>query len=224
MSFAISALKRTGNAEAVRAEGKIPAVLYGPGIEPVSVVVNSTEFEKLYSEAGESTLVDFSVESGKAVKVLIQDVQYNPLTRRVSHVDFRQIRMDKEIEAAIELVFVGVAPAVKELGGTLMTPASEINIKCLPANLMSTFEVDLSLLKTFDDAIHVSDLKLPEGVICTDNPDTVIATVNPSLTEDQIKAMEEANAAPVDLSKIEISEERGKKEEEPAEGEEKKAE
>lgn len=138
MSLAISALKRTGNADDVRAEGKIPAVLYGPGIEPVSVAVNSTEFEKLYSEAGESTLVDFSVDSGKSVKVLIQDVQYNPLTRRVSHVDFRQIRMDKEIEAAIELVFVGVAPAVKELGGTLMTPASEINIKCLPTSLKST--------------------------------------------------------------------------------------
>lgn len=225
MSLAISAQKRTELADDVRAEGKIPAVLYGPGVEPVSVSVPYTEFEKLYAVAGESTLVDFSIDGGKSAKVLIQAVQYNPLNRKVSHIDFRQIRMDKEIETAVELVFVGVAPAIKELGGTLSTPMSEINIKCLPDKLLSSFDVDLSILKTFDDAIYVKDLKLPEGITSMDNPDGLVAKVSPSMTEDDIKAMEEANAAPVDLSKIEISEERGKKEEEtPAEGEEKKAE
>ncbi len=225
MSFAISAVKRTGNAEEVRTEGKIPAVLYGPGREPISVAVSYNEFDKLYQEAGESTLVDFTVDGEKSVKVLIQDLQYNPLTRRFSHVDFRQIRMDQEIETAVELIFVGLAPAVKELGGTLSTPMSEINIKCLPDKLLSSFEVDLSSLKTFDDGIYVKDLKLPVGVLSMDNPDALIAKVSPSLTEDEIKAMEEANAAPVDISKLEISEERGKKEEEaPAEGEDKKAE
>lgn len=224
MSFAISAVKRTGNAEEVRTEGKIPAVLYGPGREPISVAVSYNEFDKLYQEAGESTLVDFTVDGEKSVKVLIQDLQYNPLTRRFSHVDFRQIRMDQEIETAVELIFVGLAPAVKELGGTLSTPMSEINVKSLPDKLMTSFDVDLSILKTFDDAIYVKDLKLPEGVLSMDNPDALVAKVAPSLTEDAIKAMEEANAAPVDISKIEISEERGKKEEEAPADEEKKAE
>lgn len=213
MSFAISATKRTAEAQMVRAEGKVPAVLYGPGVQPVSVTVAYNDFDKVYKEAGESTLVDFSIDGGKSAKVLIQDVQYDPLTRRVSHIDFRQIRMDQEIEAAVELVFVGVAPAVKEQGGTLTTTMSEVYIKCLPENLMTTVEVDLSTLKTLEDTIYVKDLKFPTGVVCTEEPDTLVAKVAASLTEDQIKAMEEKNAAPVDLSKIEISEDRGKKEE-----------
>lgn len=214
MSFALTAQKRTEKAEDVRMSGKIPAVVYGPGVEPVSLSIAYNEFSKLYNEAGESTLIDLAIDGAKSAKVLIQDVQYDPLTQRTRHVDFRQIRMDQEIETAVELVFVGVAPAVKELSGTLVTPASEINIKCLPDKLLTTFEVDLSVLKTFDDVIYVKDLKLPEGVVSMDSPDTVIAKANASLTEDQIKAMEEKNAAPVDLSKIEISEERGKKKEE----------
>lgn len=214
MTFAITAQKRNGQAEEIRAAGRVPAVLYGPGVEPISVSVAANDFDKLYKEAGESTLVDITIDSGKSVKVLIQDVQHDPLNRRVSHIDFRQIRMDQEIEAAVELVFVGLAPAVKELGGTLSTTMSEIYIKCLPANLMSSLEVDLSTLKTFEDTIYVKDLKLPEGVVTTEEPDTLIAKVAVSMTEDQIKAMEEKNAAPVDLTKIEISEERGKKEEE----------
>ncbi len=213
MPFILTAQKRTENATDVRASSKIPGVVYGPGVQPVSVSVSYNDFQKMYNQAGESTLIDLTVDSGKSVKVLIQDVQLDPLTHRMSHVDFRQIRMDKEISAAVELVFVGVAPAIKELGGTLSTPMSEINIKCLPDRLMSSFEVDLSVLKSFNDSIYVKDLKLPEGVVCTDNDDTLIAKVAVSLTEDEIKAMEEANAAPVDLSKIEISEERGKKKE-----------
>lgn len=219
MSFAITAAKRTEKADEVRASGKIPAVVYGPGVTPVSLTLGYNDFTKLYNEVGESTLVDLAIDGAKSAKVLIQDVQYDPLTRRVSHVDLRQIRMDQEIETAVELVFVGVAPAVKEQSGTLVTPTSEINIKCLPDKLLTTFEVDLSVLKSFDDIIYVKDLKLPAGIVSMDEPDTVIAKVNVSLTEDQIKALEEKNAAPVDLSKIEISEERGKKkEEEDAEG------
>lgn len=221
MTIAISAMKRDGAAEQVRSKGGIPAVLYGPGVTPVSVAVAYNDFDKLYQEAGESTLVDLSIDGNKPVKVLIQDVQYDPVTQRMAHVDFRQIRMDKEIETAVGLVFTGMAPAVKELGGTLSTPLSQIKIKCLPSHLLSSFDVDLSALKTFDVSIYVKDLKLPEGVICMDHGDTLVAKVSPSLTEEQIKAMEEANAAPVDVAKIEISEERGKKEEEAAEGEEK---
>lgn len=219
MPFTLTAGLRPGKASEVRAQGNIPGVLYGPGREPVSVAVTYHDFDKLYQAAGESTLVDLTVNGDKPVKVLIQDVQYDPVSRRMSHVDFRQIRMDQEIETAVQLVFVGLAPAVKELGGTLSTPMAEIKVKSLPDKLMSSFEVDLSGLKTFEDAIHIKDLKLPAGVVSLDNPDALVAKVAPSLTEEQIKALEEAGAAPVDVTKIEVSEEKGKKEEEPAEGE-----
>lgn len=219
MAFALLAKKRTGSADETRVEGMIPGVVYGPNMEPLSLAVNYTEFDKLYNNAGESSLIDLTIEGQKEpVKVLIQDLQHDPVKGRITHFDLRQINMNKEIEAAIELSFTGVAPAEKEAGGTLVKTLEYLNVRCLPKDLVSEIIVDISTLKTFDDTIRIADIKLPSGVECTDNADTLIAKVNAPLTEDQLKAMEEENSAAVDLSKIEISEERGKKEEEAAEG------
>lgn len=196
----------------VREEGQIPAVLYGPEIQPVSIAVDRTAFQKLYAEAGESTLVDLVVDGGKPAKVLIQDVQYDPMKGMAIHVDFRQINMNKEMTATIELNFVGEAPAVKELGGTLMKPLTTLSVKCLPKDLVSSVDVDLTVLKTFDNIIRVADLVLPAGITSLEEADTTVAKVSPPLTEDQLKAMEESST--VNVADIEISVERGKKEEE----------
>jgi large subunit ribosomal protein L25 len=113
------------------------------------------------------------------------------------------------------------APAVKELGGTLMKPLVTLAVKCLPKDLVNTIDVDLSTLHTFDDVIRVSDLVLPPGITALEESDTTIAKVAPPLTEEEIKAMDEATAPSV--ADIEISVEKGKKEEAP-EGEEAAAE
>lgn len=213
MTFAITAEKReAGKADAVRQSGRIPAVMYGPEIKPVVLAVDAKSFVKLYNEAGESTLIDFTIEGSDATsKVLIQDVQHDPVRQVITHVDFRQINMSEEMDVTIELTFVGAAPAVKELGGTLMTTLQEVNVRCLPSDLVSDIEVDLSVLKTIDDVISIGDLKLPKGITVTDNPETMIAKVAPALTEDQLKAMEEA--APTKIEDVEV-EKKGKKEEE----------
>lgn len=217
------AVKKRGEekAEAIRAKGLIPGILYGKGLESVSVTIEAASFSKLYSGAGESSLIDLSVDEGKPVKVLIQDLQYDPVKGKITHVDFRQIDMNKEMHATLKLIFVGEAPAVKELGGTLVKAQDSLHIKCLPKDLVSEVNVDLSNLKTFENIIHVKDLQLPAGITATEDLNQVIVKVAAPLTEEQLKAMEEA-AAP-SLDQIEV-EKKGKEEtvEAGAEGEAKK--
>lgn len=219
MSYSIKAQKRTEKAADVRAEGLVPGVVYGPDREATSVSVKANELLKLYNEAGESTLIDFSVDGGEETKVLIQDLQFDPVKGNIIHVDFRQIQMGVEMEATVELEFVGVAPAVKELGGTLSTTKDSLDIKCLPKDLVSSIQVDLSVLKTFEDAIHVKDLQMPAGLVATEDAEMLIAKVQEPLSEEELKAMEEGDTKTVEDIEVE---EKGKKEEEgSAEGDKK---
>lgn len=216
MTFSIKAEARTaGNASDVRSSGLVPGVVYGGDrATPVSVSVKQGELEKLYSQAGESSLIDLTVTTeGTPVKALIQEVQMDPVRGVITHVDFRQIKMNEEMTVSVELNFVGEAGAVKALGGTLMKAYDTVTVTCLPKDLVNEINVDLTKLETFDDAIRVSDLALPAGIRVAEGADTVLAKVTPPMSEEEIKAME-APAA-VDLSKIEV-EKKGKKEEEEA--------
>lgn len=207
MTFSFSAQKRgKEDVSALRAERKLPGVLYGPEIKPVSVMADHRIFEKLYNSAGEASLIDLTVEDGlsagahgKPIKVLIQDVQYDPVKRVMTHFDLRQINMSKEMEVTVELNFVGEAPAVKALGGTLVKPVEGLKVKCLPNDLVSEITVDLSVLKTFDNIIRLKDLAAPSGLKLMDNPEMAIAKVQAPLTEEQIKAMEEEGKKGVEV-------------------------
>ncbi|OGH68525.1 MAG: hypothetical protein A3J66_00400 [Candidatus Magasanikbacteria bacterium RIFCSPHIGHO2_02_FULL_47_14] len=218
MAFAIVAQKRTTDGRKTREQGLLPGVVYGQGIQPISIAVPYSVFDKLYNQAGEASLIDFSVqgEDGKPVKVLIQDVQRDPVKGKMIHVDLRQIDMTIEMTATVELSFVGQSLAEKELGGTLMKTLNTIAVRCLPQDLVNEVEVDLSVLKTFDDVIHISDLKLPAGVVCSDNVDTVVAKVSAPITEEQFKAMEEQGPGTVEEVKVESEEKKKEKEAEAA--------
>lgn len=214
MSFSIPAKTRSpGNIEELRVSGILPAVVYGGDrVNSQSLSITYADFEKLYNEAGESSLIDLQVEGeNEPVKVLIQDIQYDPVKGQMIHADLRQIKMSERMTASVELTFSGEASAVKELGGTLMKAHDYVNVTCLPKDLVSEIVVDLTVLKTFTDTIRVSDLSVPSGIVITDQPEMVLAKVTPPLTEEQIKAMEEAG--PKSVEEVEI-EKKGKKEEE----------
>lgn len=201
----------------LRLAGLLPGVMYGPHREPMPVSVSLIDFSKLHTTAGESSLIDVMMEGAKEpVKALIQDVQFDPVKGSLIHFDLLEINMNEEMFATVQLVFVGEAPAVKELGGTLMKPHGEVEVKCLPKDLVSQLEVDLSVLKSFEDAIFVEDLKLPAGLTVIDSKEQLVAKVTPPLSEDEIKAMEATPAATPALEEIEV-EKKGKKEEEDVE-------
>lgn len=190
----------------MRAEGVIPAELYGHGLENLHLGVSAKEFKKALEKAGESSVVTLNYDSQK-LPVLIYDVQYHPVTGEVAHVDFYQVRMDEEITASIKVDFVGLAPAEKAFGGIVVKAMQEIEVEALPADLPSEIKVDLGSLSEIGSSIYVKDLKFGKGVKVKVGPETVVVTITAPMAEEEV-----APAAPVDLTAIKT------------EGEEKKAE
>ncbi|MBU4421537.1 50S ribosomal protein L25 [Candidatus Parcubacteria bacterium] len=161
----------------LRAGGKITAELYGPEIKNQSVLLDYKEFDKVYNEAGESSLVVVKAPDGTDINVLIVEVQYHPISGKYINVDLRQVSMKEKIEADVELKFIGEAPAVKSLGGTFIPAKNTLTIKALPSDLISEIEIDISGLVTFDDKITVADIKLAPGIEVMDAPEALVAII-----------------------------------------------
>ncbi len=215
MTFSLSALKRTLGGDKTRAEGQLPAVVYGGTAAPDSVAVDYPQFVKLYRQAGEASLIDLTIDGKDAGKVLVQDVQYDPVSDRPIHADFRRIDMNKLMTATVELKFTGEPPVVKALGGTLVTNLTSVQVRCLPKDLVSSLTIDLTGLNTYEDVIKVKDITLPRGVeIISAKQTDLVAKAVPALSEEELKALDEKGSAGADLSKIESA---GKKKEEEAE-------
>ncbi len=172
--------------KSIRNEGKIPAVVYGPGEKNANIEVDEKEFKNTFKKAGESSLIELSIEpfdsaQGKQGKksVLVHKIQKNPVSDKIIHIDFFQPSLTQEVEVNIPLVFEGTAPAEKDLGGTLVKNILEIEVKALPQNLPHEIKVSIDSLKTFQDHILVKDLILPEGVEVLKKPDEVVVSVVP---------------------------------------------
>ncbi|MBP6912579.1 MAG: 50S ribosomal protein L25 [Candidatus Pacebacteria bacterium] len=190
--------------DVVRANGMTPAVVYGAGTPSTSLSVPAQQFIKVFKEAGESEIVTLELE-GKKLNVLIHEVQWHPVRDMVMHADFYVVDMNKEIEVAVPIEFTGVSEAVK-LGGVLVKVMHELEIKSMPNNLPHEIMVDISALANLHDQIHVKDLKMPAGVEVLNDGDDVICIAEPA-GEEMVE-----DAAPIDLSSIEV-EKKGKKEE-----------
>jgi len=170
---------------ALREDKKIPAVLYGHKIKNHNLVLDCGDFEKLFNKISESDLVDLKINNKKTVKVLIQETQRNPITNNFLHIDFYQVKMDEKIKTEIELEFVNESPAVKDLNGVLIKALDHIEIECLPGDLISKIQIDLSTLKTFDDIIRVNDLNISEKIKILTNKETIIALVEEQKEEEK---------------------------------------
>jgi large subunit ribosomal protein L25 len=165
---------------AIRNGGKIPAVVYGPGEKNFSIEVEEKEFKKVFGQAGESSLIELLIEGQKDKKpVLVHEIQKDPVSDSIIHIDFFQASLKEEVEVAIPLVFEGVASAEKELGGTLVKNMTELEVKALPQNLPHEIIVNISGLNTFQDHVLVKDLVLPKEVTISKNPDEIVASVLP---------------------------------------------
>lgn len=202
--------------DAIRQSGKIPAVFYGKKEKNTPIAIPKVDFLKVWKEAGESTVVALETPEGR-VESLIHDVDYDPVTGSPRHADFYVFEKGHKVEIDIPLEFVGVAPAIKDLGGTLVKVLHELQIEAEPQNLPHNLTVDISSLATFDDQILAKDITLPTGVTLLEDPEVVIALVSAPREE------KEEEAAPIDLSQIEV-EKKGKDEEAPEAGAEPKEE
>jgi len=181
------------NPKALRKKGVLPAVLYGPGQKTskannindsgsknLLLSVDKREFERVYKQAGESSLISLEIEKHKEKPlVMIYDIQRHPLTDEFIHIDFYQPPLSEKIEAKIPLVFEGTAPAVKELNGTLVKNIQEIEVKAFPQDLPHEIKVNIEGLKTFEDNILVKDIKVGENIEILRKPEEIVASVTP---------------------------------------------
>ncbi len=195
----------------LRQQGSIPAVVYGHGFETRSLAVDQRVFEKALAKAGESSLIDLVIDGKESVKVLIQEVQHDPLKGLVTHVDFRQVKMTEKLETDIEFEFIGEVPAVKELGAILVRSMDKIRVRCLPQYLVHSIAIDLTSLKAFGDTIKVKDIKPPEGIEFLANPTEVIAVVNEPISEAELKELEAKPVEDVSAVKVETEEKKAEK-------------
>lgn len=196
----ISAQRREDVGKKVRSgrrKGLLPAVIYGHGIAAENLWMSLLDFERVFARAGESTLLDVTVEGVKETrKVLIHDTQYDPITGKIIHVDLFEVRMDEEVESEIPLVFSGEAPAVKSLGGVLVKSLDSIDVTCLPLDLPHDIVVDISTLASFEDVICVKDLVLGKGVRTDVDPEITVVFVAPPRTEEELQQLQDVVQKP----------------------------
>jgi large subunit ribosomal protein L25 len=176
----------------LRAEGKIPAVVYGHGTDPLPVAVGAREFQIAMSgEAGLNTLLSLEVD-GKNFLTLARDIQHHPFKNVVTHIDFQIVRRDEVISAEITINLVGEAIEVQHGDGVVDQQLFTLHIKAKPADIPPSVDIDISGL-TIGAALHVSDIDIPKGVeLETDVEATVVAGQPPRV---QTTAEEDAELA-----------------------------
>jgi large subunit ribosomal protein L25 len=174
----------------IRKQGQVPAILYGSGIEPVPIALDALETARVMSGITGSTLIDLNI-GDQSHKVIIRDVQRDPISREMVHVDFLKVAMDVAIRTEVPIELVGNAPAVKDYGGVLVAGLSEIEVEALPGDLPDRISVDLGVLAEIDDAITVEDLVIGKGVKVSNDPGDIIAHVIYMAEEEEEEEEEE---------------------------------
>lgn len=165
----------------LRAEGKIPAVVYGRAVGSLPVEVETRAMERLIDRHGAGGLVELSLKgSGRAKKyhAIIKDIQYHPVKRHLQHVDFQQISLKEEVTTHVPLRLVGEAHGAKK-GGLVEQHLRQAEVSCLPTRIPEAIDVDISGLD-LGESLHVKDLEVPEGVrLLTDEEISVVSIIAP---------------------------------------------
>ena len=194
------------------AEDAIPAVVYGPKQETISLQIKRSDFDKAFKAAGESTIVELT-GTDEPIEALIHDVAFHPTKGMIQHVDFYAFERGKDMTTEVPLEFVGTAP-IEKTGGMINKVLHELTVTCRPSKLPSEIVVDISGLEKADQQITVADIPALEGVVIENSPEEVILVAQGEREEEP-----EEVPAEVDMDAVEV-EEKGKGEE--AEGEETK--
>lgn len=195
--------------DALRKSGKLPAVFYGPKEKSTPITVSMTDFIKAFRKAGESSVVVLK-EGNDEHETLIHDVDVHPLTGAPRHADFYVLEKGKKVKVDVQLVFVGVSPAVKDLAGILVKVLREVEVEAAPKDLPHELKVDVSSLAELTSVITAKDIKLPAGVTLVTKEDEIVASI--AVAKEEVEEVK-----PIDMSAIEV-EKKGKEAKEGEEG------
>jgi len=199
-----------GELSKIRAQKNIPAVLYGEGLEPVSITVSQKDLAEI-QKAGSNAIIEMALPKGTE-NAIIKEIQYHVVSDEPIHVDFQRISMDKPLETVVPIVLTGDCTWVKENGGIVDHTVREVSIKCLPADIPHEIAVDISGL-TLDKHINLADLVAPKGVTILGEADRMIVHI--MIPREEAAAVAAATAG-AEAAQPELSATKGKKEEEGA--------
>lgn len=199
-----------GELSKIRAQKNIPAVLYGEGLEPISITVSQKDLADI-QKAGSNAIVEIALPKGNE-NAIIKEVQYHVVTDNPIHIDFQRISMDKPLETLVPVVLTGDCVWVKENGGIVDHTVREVAIKCLPADIPHEIAVDITGL-TLDKHVTLADLVAPKGVTILGEADRMIVHI--MIPREEVAAAPAA-AAGTEAAQPELSATKGKKEEEGA--------
>ena len=191
------ALGRRAGAKKLRAEGRIPAVIYGGDTKPQSLEISAKEFENLiHHSVSENLLVDLAVKGDARPKrlALLQEVQHHPLTQTVLHVDLHEVSDTDKITVMVPVETTGESAGVKNAGGVLGHVLFKLKVRALPKDLPEQIVIDVSHLE-INQAIHIGEIKAPEGVEILGDKHLPVVTVAPPRAEEEVVATEAAPAA-----------------------------
>lgn len=194
-------------ANILRSKGLIPAVIYGHGVKNRTLKVKAVEFNKAFSHAGETHLINLTIDQEAPVKVLVYGVERDGIKEKVENIDFLQVNMKEKITVEVPLVYVGESKAVRELGGVLIKTTDHLEVECLPDDLVDTIEIDLSVLENIGDQLKMSDIKLPNGLeLTSDTNEPIVSIVG---KEEEVEPVVEA--APVEPAAVKVDEKKEEK-------------
>lgn len=194
--YTLTAEKRTligRKVKNLRKDGLLPATVYGKKIASVTLSVGADDFAKVYKSAGETGLIDLTI-AGSVHPVLIHTVQRDVMTRSPLHVEFLQVDLAEKVKTKVPLAFVGIAPAVAQRLGVLLTVLDEVDVEALPAELPDHIDVDLSSLAAVNQELTISDVKAPAGVTILSDPALTLVKIG-SLVSKEAEAQAVAEAA-----------------------------
>jgi large subunit ribosomal protein L25 len=184
------------NVEALRKAGKLPAVFYGPKEKATSITIPTKDFIKAFRQAGESSVVILK-EGSDEHETLIYEVDVHPLTGAPRHADFYVIEKGKKVKVHVPLVFEGVSPAVKDLGGILVKVLRELEIEASPKDLPHEVKVDISSLSELNSVIMAKDIKIPASVTLIAHAEEIVASI--AVAKEEVEEVK-----PIDMSAIEV--------------------
>ena len=179
---ALAAERRTVTGKAVaglRRDGRLPAVVFGHGVESAPVTLDAHDFALLRRRVGPNALIDLSIDGSKPTPVLVHGVQIHKVNRQPIHVDLFAVRMTEELTVDVPVHGTGESEAVTKHGGTLLNASGSVKVRARPDNLPQVIEVDLAVLVDFEAAIYARDLPIPEGVQLLADPDEIVFKVAP---------------------------------------------
>ena len=167
----------SGQSRRLRNDGLLPAVVYGLGMEPVSIALSAREFTNaLKTEAGSNVILNLEVGKNKYT-TLAREIQRHPYKNEFLHIDLIQIDLTQKVEANVQINFLGTPVGVKDEGGLVQTINSTITVSTLPSSIPSSLDLDISELNVGENAT-VLDVKLPEGVeLASEDDDSILVTI-----------------------------------------------